>query len=197
MKALGTLRLTLIALLLVSTTAFLVGVLAERSSDDEHHEPAAVVQDQAESTHNEAAETSEAGDAEANDAAEGREGEHREPSDKGEAALRETGEHDAEARRLGIDPESTPLLATAVAAGLALTVLAASRMGTSRAFFVVVALAALVWAALDIREIAHQIDESRSSIAAIAAVVAALHLAAAAVASFLARSPGVRGRGAS
>jgi hypothetical protein len=174
-----------------------VGVLAERSNDDEHHEPAAVVQDQAEGTHNEAPEAREAGDAEANEAAEGREGEQREPSDEAEAAPRETGEHDAEARLLGIDPESTPLLVIAVAAGLALTALAASRMGTSRAFLVVVAMAALVWAALDIREIAHQIDESRSGIAAISAVVAALHLAAAAVASFLARSPEVRGRGAS
>jgi hypothetical protein len=194
MKALGILRLTLIALLLVSTTAFLVGVLAERSSDDEHHESAAVVQDLAEGTHNEAAEPNEAGDAETNEAAQGRDGKHREPSDKGEAAARETGEHDAEASLLGIDPESTPLLVIAVAAGLSLTALATSRMGTSRAFLVVVALAALLWATLDIREIAHQIDESRSSIAAIAAVVAALHLAAAAVASFLAKSPQMTGR---
>jgi hypothetical protein len=197
MKAVGTLRLTLIALLLVSTAAFLVGVLAERSSDDKHHDSAAVVQDDAEGSHDEAAEASEAGDAEANEAAEGREGQHGEPSDKGEAAPRETGEHHAEARLLGIDPESTPLLVIAVAAGLGFAALAASRMGTSRAFLVVVALAALVWAALDIREIAHQIDESRSGIAAIAAAVAALHLAAAVVASFLARSPEVRGPGPS
>jgi hypothetical protein len=162
MKALGTLRLTLIALLLVSTTTFLVGVLAERSSDDEHHEPAAVVHDKAEGTHNEAAEASEAGDAEANEAAEGSEAEHAEAADRGEVAPGEAGEHHAEARLLGIDPESTPLLVIAVVAGMGLTALAASRMGTSRAFFVVVALAALVWAALDIREIAHQIDESRA-----------------------------------
>jgi hypothetical protein len=191
MKALGRLRLTLIALLLLSTAAFLVDVLAERSSDDKHHQ-SAVVHDEAEGAHNEAAEAGEAGDAAAGEAAEGRDGEHGEAADRGEAA---PGEHHAEARLLGIDLETTPLLVIAVAAGLGLAALAASRVGTSRAVLVVVALAALVWAALDIREIAHQVDESRSGIAAIAAAVAALHLAAAAVAWFLARAPEARGPG--
>jgi uncharacterized membrane protein len=149
----------LIALLLASTAAFLIGVVAERSTGDKHDEPTAVVREEAEGAHSEAAE--------------------------GDEAAPE--EHHAEARLLGIDPESTPLLVVAVAAGLGLAALTASRVGGAQAFLVLVALAALAWAALDIRETAHQIDESRS--AAIAAAVAALHVGAAAVAAFLARRP--------
>jgi hypothetical protein len=151
----------LIALLLASTAAFLIGVVAERSTGDKHDEPTAVVREEAEGAHSEAAE--------------------------GDEAAPE--EHHAEARLLGIDPESTPLLVVAVAAGLGLAALTASRVGGTQAFLVLVALAALAWAALDIRETAHQIDESRSGIAAIAAAVAALHVGAAAVAAFLARRP--------
>jgi hypothetical protein len=44
---------------------------------------------------------------------------------------------------------------------------------------------ALLWAALDIREVIHQIGESRAGIAGIAATVAALHLGAAGVAGRL------------
>jgi hypothetical protein len=193
MKALGTLRLALIALLLFSTMAFLAGVLAERSSNDKHHDSAAVVRDEAAGAHTDVEEASEAGHADDGDAAQGGAAEHAEAADRDEGAPGEAGEHHAEARLLGIDPESTPLLVVAVAVGLGLAALAASPVGTAQVFLVVVALAALVWAALDIREIAHQIDESRSSIAAIPAAVAALHLAAAAAASFLARSPEVRG----
>jgi hypothetical protein len=154
-------RRTLIALLLASTAAFLVGVLAERSSDDGHDKPTAVVREEAEGIQTEAA---------------------------GETA---PDEHQAEARLVGIDPESTPLLVIAVAAGLGLAALTASRVGGARPLLVVVALVALAWAALDIREIAHQIDESRGGVAAIAAAVAALHVGAAAIAAFLAgwRSP--------
>jgi hypothetical protein len=161
----GRYRLTLIALLLASTAAFLVGVLAERTSDDEHKGSVAVV-------HREEAE-----------------GAHSEGAEAGEGKPAGGDEHRAEARLLGIDPESTPLLVIAVGVGLALAALTASWVGASRAFLVLVAVAALAWAVLDIREIAHQIDESRSGIAAIAAAVAALHLATAAIATVLARSP--------
>jgi hypothetical protein len=46
-----------------------------------------------------------------------------------------------------------------------------------------------VWAALDVREFLHQLDESRSAIAAIAITVAVRHLAAAVVSAGLARRP--------
>jgi hypothetical protein len=44
-----------------------------------------------------------------------------------------------------------------------------------------VAVIALIWAVLDVRELLHQLDESPAGIAVVAIAVAALHLAAAAV----------------
>jgi hypothetical protein len=83
--------------------------------------------------------------------------------------------------------ESTPLVVLAVVVGLALAAGAATRLGRRRAFLLAVAAIALAWAALDARELAHQLDESRAGIAAIAAAVALLHLGAAAAAGTLAR----------
>ena len=77
---------------------------------------------------------------------------------------------------------ATPLVALAVLAGLALSAAAISDLRHRRAFLVTVAAIALGWAALDVRELLHQIDESREGIAALAAVVAVVHLLAAAVA---------------
>jgi hypothetical protein len=45
-----------------------------------------------------------------------------------------------------------------------------------------IAVIALAWAALDVRETVHQLDESHTGIAILAGVVAVLHLAAAAIA---------------
>ena len=42
---------------------------------------------------------------------------------------------------------------------------------------IAVALIAIAWAALDVREVVHQLDESRTGIAVIAIAVAVLHLA--------------------
>jgi hypothetical protein len=53
-----------------------------------------------------------------------------------------------------------------------------------------VALVALAWAALDLREVLLQLDESRTDVALVAMMVAVLHLAAAAVSGRLAQQPG-------
>jgi hypothetical protein len=95
--------------------------------------------------------------------------------------------HATESRLLGVDVESTPAIALAVAAGLGLALLTATKLGRKRAFLLVIAAIALAWAALDVREVAHQIDESRTGIALVAGAVAALHLAAAFVAVQLSR----------
>ena len=63
----------------------------------------------------------------------------------------------------------------AVLAGLGLAALAATRFGRLRGFLLAVALVTLVWAAFDIREVVHQLDESRTGIAVVAMTVAALH----------------------
>ena len=85
-------------------------------------------------------------------------------------------------RLLGVDAESTPLVVLAVLAGLALSVAAASELRRRAWFLATVGIVALAWAVLDVRELFHQLDESNGGIAAVAAVVAVLHFAAAAVA---------------
>ena len=104
----------------------------------------------------------------------------------------ESGEEHAEDERLlGVDLEPTPLVVLAVVAGLGLAILAAGRIGRLRWFLLAVAIIALAWAALDIREVVHQIDESRTGIALVATAVAVLHLTAAAVSGGLAgQAPG-------
>jgi hypothetical protein len=91
-------------------------------------------------------------------------------------------EHGREGPVLGVDLESTPMIVLAVLAGIALTIVAASPLGTLRVIVLALALAALAWTALDIREVVHQANESRTDLTIIAAIVAALHAAAAALA---------------
>ena len=152
----STLRLTLVALLVVSTALFAAGAITERSRTGEHTEPA----------------TAQAHESEARETvAERPPG----PADSGE---RES--------LLGVDVESTPLILLAVIAGLALVALVAAPLGRRPAVLLAIAATAIAWAALDVREAVHQIDESRTGIAMLAIGVAALHLAAAAVAARLA-----------
>jgi uncharacterized membrane protein AbrB (regulator of aidB expression) len=95
---------------------------------------------------------------------------------------------------LGVDPESTALVVLAVLAGLGLAALTLTRFGRLPGFLLAVALIALAWSALDVREVIHQIDESRTGIAIVAIGIAGLHLAAAATSGRLARVRHVRER---
>jgi hypothetical protein len=98
-------------------------------------------------------------------------------------------QHAREGRVLGVDLESTPMIVLAIVAGVGLAILAASPLGTVRAILFALALGALAWSALDVREIVHQANESRTDLAIVAGFVAALHAAAAALAAGLARKP--------
>jgi Flp pilus assembly protein TadB len=160
-------RWALVVLLAASTILFAVGVIAERAPAT-HAEASNGESDEAEAAHDEAAES-------AAGAPEG--------AERGESAS----EADEDERLLGIDLESTPLVVLAVLAGLGLAVLAATRVGQLRAFLLAVAVIALVWAVLDIREVAHQLDESRTGIALMAIAVAVLHLATAVISGRLGR----------
>jgi hypothetical protein len=170
------LRRTLVALLVASTALFAVGVIAERSHTDTHVES---VSAQAETT---------------GGAAGAPEGVHEESGEPGagEEGRAESATHaNGGETVLGVDVEYTPLAVLAVLAGLALAALAATRFGRLRGFLYAVAVIALAWAALDGREVIHQIDESRTGVAVVAVVVAVLHLAVAAVGGRLARQPPV------
>jgi hypothetical protein len=147
----------LLALLIaVATVAFAVGVSIE--SSDTHTEPAEAAH--AESEEGEAAEAGHVG-AESEES-----GAHGESEDE---------------KVLGIDLESTPLVVLAVIASLALAMAVWLRPDV-RGLLALTALAMLVFAALDVPEVFHEIDESESGLAVLAGVVAALHLGAAALA---------------
>src|SRR5215218_9720349 len=122
---LSRLRWTLVALLVASTALFAIGVIAERSDADEHAEPAN-------------AQISEAGEAE---------GAHEEAGGESEERTAGAGESEEDETLLGVDLESTPLIVLAVAVGLGLAALAATRFGQLSAFLGLVAPFALVWAA--------------------------------------------------
>jgi hypothetical protein len=153
------LRWILVALLVASTALFAVGVIAERSDADEHAQAASVrTEEPSESVEPEGA--------------------HADRDEPGQAETDEA--------VLGVDLESTPLVVLAVIVSLGLAVLTGTRFGQLTGVLSAIALVALVWAVLDIREVLHQADESRTGIALVAAAVAILHVAAAVVAGRLA-----------
>jgi hypothetical protein len=78
---------------------------------------------------------------------------------------------------LGIDPESTGAITTAVVISLALA--AALWFSGTPGVLIVGAIFALLFAAFDVREVMHQLSESRISLVVIAFVAALLHGSAA------------------
>lgn len=87
-----------------------------------------------------------------------------------ESADRESGGE----RLFGINPDSAP----AVAAGAAVSLLLALAiwLWRTRLLLGAVALLGLAFAGLDLREVAHQVDKSRTSLIVIAALLAVMHL---------------------
>ena len=97
----------------------------------------------------------------------------------GESSTVHAAEHSPETV-LGVNPEATGLVVTAVAVSVLLAALILT-VG-SPLLAAVVALVMLAFIALDIREVTHQLNESHPGLAALAATIALLHLAAGAVA---------------
>jgi hypothetical protein len=159
------LRGALAALIVAATATFVVGVAIERGRESGHHEASASA----------AAEGGEAGTA------------HSESSEAGApegAAGRRAVEPREEFRPMGLDVESWPFVAVAAVASLALAAAAFARPGAV-ALLALVGAAMLAFAALDVREVVHQLDEDAGGLALLAGTVAALHLAAAAVAGIM------------
>jgi hypothetical protein len=144
-----------VVLLLAATAAFVLGVALERNEG--HRERAATAQS---SSHAERTEGSES--AENGSTAEAERG-----SDAGSEEL-----------ILGIDPESTAALTAAVV----LSVLLAGLVWWRPATWMIATGAGFSAgaAALDVREVARQLGEGNNRVAAVAIVVAGLHLGAAA-----------------
>lgn len=150
----------LAALIVVATVAFAVGVSIERSQESN--------ETPAEAAHVEGS-----------------------SPESGEIAGEEVaGESHSEASSetlLGINPESIPLLIVAIVVSLGLSAAVWLRPDLT-IVLIVVAVAMLAFAALDIREVVHQLDASRDGLAVLAAFIAVLHAAAAVLAIGLQRS---------
>jgi NO-binding membrane sensor protein with MHYT domain len=94
------------------------------------------------------------------------------------------------AARSGPAPGRPATVEGVVAAGVAASVLLAVAiwMLRRRAVLVVAILFGLALAALDFREMVHQVNESRPSLIAVSVVLAVLHLLVAAIAAVLLRA---------
>jgi len=166
MDATTRLRRLLALVLLVSAGLFVVGVVVERNGSESH--PA----------------TQEGAGGQGSHAGEGEEG-HTEEGEGGhveEPASQPAGtETSEESRLLGIDPESTALVVVGVLASIALAV--AVWRTRSRGVLWAALVFGLVFAALDIRELLHQADESNGGLVVLAGAVAVLHLGVAGLAA--------------
>jgi hypothetical protein len=171
------LRAALVSLIVAATAAFIIGTAIERSFSGEsaHHGTATTAPSSSETGAGEASQSQMGAESASERAAEG----------AGTSGAPATEAGHAELRPLGIDVEAWPFVAVAVLASLAL---AAAVWLRPRAawLFGLVAVAMLAFAALDVREVVHQLDISKDGLAALAGVVAALHLAAAAVSGVMA-----------
>jgi hypothetical protein len=157
------LRKLLVSLIVLSTIAFAVGVILERSSGEG---------------------AAEGSGTEAPAHQEGEGGEVVAPSTEGSS-----GEPNGEESVAGIDPESTPLVVFAIVASVLLAVGCWYRPDW-RWLLVVTAFAMAAFAVLDLRELIHQLDESNTGLAVLAGAVAILHVAAAVTAVVLRRRSG-------
>ena len=171
------LRAAIAGLIVLATIGFVVGTTIERNTSESRRESPAAARSEGGSseTHSEAGEQSETSHA----------AERGGKSAPGGSETR-TAERHAELKPLGIDIEAVPFVVLAAVASLGL-VAGVWRHPRSLELLGVVIAAMLLFVVLDVREIFHQTDERATGLALLAAVVAALHLAAATAAGLLAR----------
>ena len=140
-------------MLALATVFFVWGSFAERSGHDDVH---TLVPSGA---------SSENGESAAQRAAEGGAAEGR----SAEVLTSESAEY----RPLGVNLESTPLVIGGAAVSLLLAALVIVR--SRREVLIVVALLALAFTALEIAEVAHQIDANKTGLVALALLAGVLH----------------------
>jgi hypothetical protein len=162
-------RGTVIALILAATVLFVLGILLEKNSGEHHSESVA-----------QASETPAEHAAESSGSSEGAptESQRNTSAESPKHAAESEGEihNESDEKVLGINYESTPLVILAVIVSLGM----AAAVGLARApwVFLLVAAAMIGFAVFDIAEVFHQIDRSEGGIAALAGLVAVLHLGA-------------------
>ena len=185
----GSLRMVAALVLLLATVVFVIGISAERSlvgeaTEDRSAESSAVTDaeepaDEGSEGHEEGEAAEESSNAAAVSSAQETEGEETHAD---EVAAPHDEANEASEMLLGINPESTGAIAAAVAVSVVFA--AALWFWGSPAVLIVAAVFALLFAALDLREVAHQLSEARSGLAAIALLAAALHVGVAVIAGF-------------
>ena len=174
-------RWLLSTLLIAGGALFAIGVAAERNANDKHTETDIETLNTGEPSTEATVPTGEAAEAGGNEAA------HTDETTGAgtvhtEAPASETPGHSESSSEtvLGLNLESTPLVIVAAAASLALAALNWQR-NLRPLLFATIAFAGL-FAAFDIAEVVHQINESRAGLAILAAAIAFLHVATAFVA---------------
>lgn len=155
----------LVALLLLTSAAlFAVGTAIEHSQRPQHHDEHSAAATATATSGETKGESSNAGSAETT---------HTESASPTATSKKAGAEQNSE-KIAGIDPESRPLVALAIAASVVLA--AGVYWRRSRLWLGAAAGFAILFAAGDIREIVHQLNESRTTVATIAGVLIALHL---------------------
>jgi hypothetical protein len=179
----ASLRVVGALMLVLATIVFVIGIAVERSVAGEASEvrPAETAATSGNEASEEAAEEGAEGHDESEEAEEANEAEGEGADARAaEGAEPHSEEREASETILGINPESTGAIAVAVVISLLLAATlwfwgTPAVLGTAIVF-------ALFFAALDLREVAHQVSEARSGLAALALLAAVLHVGVAAVA---------------
>jgi hypothetical protein len=181
MKArVGSLQVVVAVLLVASAALFGTAASIERGQHEDNHVLATTSSDKSGESERHSDEHAEDAEAEAT-----------EESDEHEESVGAEETHAEEPEILGINPETPALIALAVALSVLLA-MAVSFTRNSAVLAAVVAFCA-VFAALDIREALHQLDENNTGIASAAIVLAIVHTGAAITATLmLARQHGKR-----
>lgn len=177
-------------LFVVCAALLVVGVSAEGDSHNEASKAAEQHEANEAASNNEPAAAHDEGEAdEHDDAAETAEHAATEhDSDDAGAGERIDQDESGEEQVLGIDTESPASVIAAVAVSLAVAVGLWLR---GRRWLALISVGfAIVFAVFDVAEVRHQLNESRTSLAVLAAVIAAGHLAAATTAGLSARPTG-------
>lgn len=176
----------ILALLLVATAVlFAIGTSIERSQRNSHNEKAASTESVGQSTGS----TGEAGSGESG----GEQKSSTETAGKTDASAAKTEvKGEAGQKLFGIDTESVGAMIAAVAVSLGLA--AAVWFRRERWWLWLTVAFGIVFAAGDVRELNHQMNESRTGVALIAAILIATHLLIAGLAGLLAsrREPAAR-----
>ena len=177
MRRPASLRATATLLLVLATVVLVIGAIAERSVSGEASEPRPSTALTA-SNNEPPGEASEEGTEghEAGKVAEGAQEEAR----PDEAEEPHTEANETSETIVGINPESTAAVTAAVT--LSLLLAAALYFWGTNPTLIVAGVFALLFAALDLREVAHQLSEGRSGLVVVALLATVLHAGTAVVA---------------